>query len=311
MKMRRILPTILLLGAWLGACASSPTTTTEPMATTTPPPPATTSAGPVASVAPPPPTCAPGTTLDGDHCVADAPPPPKPPCAAGMALVPGGSYPYGQKKEEVKVEPICMDLTETTAESFAACVKAGKCADTLLSRCAAQATYGVPEKANHPIVCVDFSQASSYCSFVGKRLPTDEEWEWAARGGTKGTRYAWGDDTPKDQLCWSGNGAQKGTCAVGSFPRGANPQGILDLTGGVFEFTTTKNDEKSVTRVGRGGSWKDGTEAAFRSSRVGGFGKTYRCGFLGIRCVAPPDPAALASLPPPAPGPAPASSAAR
>lgn len=292
--MPRTLSIALLLGASVGACASGAPTTTEPPAPIASAPVRTSEpvASAPASAASPPLSCDPGMRLDGERCVAEAPPPPKPPCPAGMALVPGGAYAYGSKKESVKVESFCMDLTETTAESYAECVKAGKCTDAGM-KCAAQATYGVAELAHHPIVCVDFSQAVAYCAHAGKRLPADEEWEWAARGGPKATRFAWGDEVPKDQLCWSGNGAQKGTCEVGAFRSGASPQGILDLTGGVFEFTTTRNDAKSPTRIGRGGSWKDGTEGAFRSNRVGGFAKDYRCGFLGIRCVAPPDASAL------------------
>ncbi|RYE84058.1 MAG: hypothetical protein EOO75_18585, partial [Myxococcales bacterium] len=265
---------ITLTGALLGACAASSPSPAPPERS--PGAPSSTSA--MASVAPPSsaadavapadPTCGPGQHPDQGKCVADAAAPVAP-CGSGMALVTGGFYAYGQKKDPTRVDSFCMDVNETTAEGYAACVKAGKCSDKEL-KCAAQATYGVDELKTHPMVCVDFEQSEAYCTFAGKRLPTDEEWEWAARGGAKATKFPWGDEAPKDQLCWAGAGPQKGTCAVGSFKTGANPQGILDLAGGVFEFTTTKNDTKSPTRVGRGGSWRDGTADAFRANRVGG-----------------------------------------
>jgi sulfatase modifying factor 1 len=238
-----------------------------------------------ASSAPPLAECAPGTHREGEQCVADAPPPPpKPACAAGMAIVPGGTYLYGSARQEVKVPPFCLDLTEVTADSYAACVKSGKCTDTQM-KCAAQHTFGVEGKGNHPIVCVDFAQANAYCEAQGKRLPMDEEWEWAARGGTEARQFPWGNDAPKEQLCWSGTSPQTGPCAVGTFPKGDSPQGIHDLAGNVFEWTVSKNDAKSPVRAGRGGSWRDGTKELVRAARAGGFAPSYRCGFLGIRCA--------------------------
>lgn len=209
-----------------------------------------------------------------------------PTCPEGMALVPGGTFKMELRKDPVTVGSLCMDVNEVTADQYTACVKAGKCtADHL--KCAAQATYEAADKGNHPIVCVDFNQAVSYCTAQNKRLPSDEEWEWAARGGAEGWAFPWGNNSPKEQLCWSGVRTRNGTCAVGSTPAGDNPQGIHDLAGNVFEWTTSKNDPKTKVRVGRGGSWKDGIPDLMRSSRPGGFEVTYRCGFLGIRCVIP------------------------
>jgi len=204
-----------------------------------------------------------------------------------MALVPGGSYTMSPPKRNVTVAPFCMDQSETTADEYAGCVKAGKCnADNL--KCAAQATYEASGMGNHPVVCVDFTQAEAYCKAQNKRLASDEEWEWAARGGPAGHRFPWGDEKPNGKACWSGESPLTGTCAVGAYPAGDSPQGIHDLAGNVFEWTTSRLDAKSPDRVGRGGSWRDGVPEALRASRPGGFKVTYRCGFLGIRCVAEP-----------------------
>ncbi|WP_437760701.1 formylglycine-generating enzyme family protein [Sorangium sp. So ce1389] len=210
-------------------------------------------------------------------------------CPDGMARVPGGSFVMGPLKVKATVGDLCIDRTEVTAEAYAACVKAGKCTDTL-ANCAKEAsTYGVAGKEKQPMVCVDFTQAQAYCAAQGKRLPRDDEWEWAARGGEEARPYPWGGEAPKDQLCWSGGGAvRKTACDVGSFPAGANPQGIQDLAGNVFEWTTSANDGNGKMRVARGGSWRDGIPPLVRTARPGGFEVTYRCGFLGIRCVVEP-----------------------
>jgi sulfatase modifying factor 1 len=254
-------------------------------ATPAPPPPAP---------APPPTAPAPAASAPAEapSAVASAAPaaPPAPACPSGMALVKGGSFTMKPPKREVTVGDICLDVTEVTADDYAACVKAGKCtADNL--KCADQATYQAAGKGNHPIVCVDFEQANTYCKTQNKRLPSDAEWEWTARGGSEGRTYAWGNDKPAaDHACWSGAQPRVGTCPVGASPKGDNPQGIHDLSGNVFEWVTSPIDGKGADRVGRGGSWRDGTPEALRVPRPAAFKVTYRCGFLGIRCAmdAPP-----------------------
>ena len=146
----------------------------------------------------------------------------------------------------------------------------------------------IPARAKHPINYVDRGQATTYCRAQGKRLPTEEEWEWAARGGPAGHAYPWGDEKPNGKACWSGDAPLVGTCAVGATPAGDSPQGIHDLAGNVFEWTTSRIDKAGLDRVGRGGSWRDGTPEALKASRPAGFKVTYRCGFLGIRCAVEP-----------------------
>ena len=144
-------------------------------------------------------------------------------------------------------------------------------------------TFNVADRGKMPMICVDFIQAEKYCTAQGKRIVSDVEWEWAARDGDEARAYPWGGDPPAEQLCWSGTQKRKTPCPVGSFS--ANPKGVFDLAGNVFEWTTTTNDASSTFRVGRGGSWKDGTADLVKISHTGGFKNTYRCGFLGIRCA--------------------------
>ncbi len=210
-------------------------------------------------------------------------------CPAGMVLVPGGKFKRTGGEAESVIPDLCVDVLETSAEEYKACVAAGKCTTSGLD-CSAQATWNKADKANHPIVCVEFQQATAYCSHLGKRLPTTDEWEWVARGGNEARTYPWGNEEPNDQLCWTGKKAQTETCEVGSFPAGASKHGVKNMGGNVLEFTTTDADKFSPVRIARGGAWNGGDKALFRNSRLGGFKIDYRCGFLGIRCFmdAPP-----------------------
>ena len=279
-----VLPAALLV---LAACSGNPEPIVAPPAPSSAPiaaPSALPTTVPIASATPSAtPTAAP---------IATPAPAEKKGCPAGMALVPGGKITLGAPKHEVTIGSICVDVSETTADEYAACVKTGKCSTDFLT-CAPQHTYGTEGKGNHPINCVDFAQATSYCGSLQKRLLTNEEWEYTSRG-SEARPYPWGADKPTDQLCWSGVTLHTGTCPVASSPKGDSPQGIHDLAGNVFEWTTKKDDARTPTRDGRGGSWKDGTPELVRPARPGSFETTYRCGFLGIRCATDAPPGATA-----------------
>ncbi len=299
---------LISMGATIVACggsaASGPATPGAAGAPSASPPAAGAATGaevetaPQASAATPGPQPASSAPAEPPASEASAPattaPPPPARCPEGMALVPGGEYQRVGSKAPEQLGDMCFDATETTVTDYTTCVEQGKCTTDGLD-CSAQSTYGHEDKADHPIVCIEFEQAKAYCAFRGKRLPTVAEWEWAARGGEAGFPYPWGHQEPAEQVCWTGMRRQTETCAVGTFASGQSKDGIFNMGGNVLEFVTSEADEKSPVRIAKGGAWNGGDSALFKNTRIGGFKKEYRCGFLGVRCVQPAQPASSSS----------------
>jgi len=228
-----------------------------------------------------------------------------------MVAVPGGTLRTcvrdgSCKSQEVK--PFLMDETEVTAGHFSACVVAGKCEASHFDSHAASrfCNVGSPKRREHPANCVDFKAARQYCRFAGKRLPTLQEWQFAARGTGK-ARYPWGDSAPAcDHVLFhdrQGRGCGKlYTQPVGFLPGGASPFGVLDMGGSIMEWTSTiallpdddpegktipVEENKRTKRYHMGGSFADEGHVAaidylcFDSSKT----KTVS---LGLRCVKEP-----------------------
>lgn len=233
----------------------------------------------------------------------------------------------GYDKDERPVRKVCLnaflvDRTQVTVDEYARCVAAGVCSrpkeysltedESWMRMC----NFGAEERGDHPVNCLTYYQAQTYCSWVKKRLPTEAEWEFAARG-TQDRMYPWGNDFPTCQRAImrvaDGTGCGKGrTWPVGSKPLGATPEGILDLAGNVFEWvedcyakTGYKDcdgvcnnprdacDSDRRMRVVRGGSflWGEDKATKLRTS----FRSMYRpksvAQGIGFRCVksAPPE----------------------
>ena len=217
----------------------------------------------------------------------------------GMVRIPGGTFLMGsvevsaaQPVHERTIAPFWMDQMEVTAGAYAECVAAEVCAAALSSL--PESTAGVAEKTNHPINGVDWNQATAYCAWVGKRLPTEGEWEYAA-GGRQGYFYPWGDAAPGEQLCWH-NTDTRATCPVGSYPKGAN--GLFDMAGNVWEWTSShecpydsetpdgyQSDCATNARVFRGGSWRLIDDLVVSAANRNGDYPEDRYGYLGFRCA--------------------------
>ncbi|HVV51450.1 MAG TPA: formylglycine-generating enzyme family protein, partial [Polyangia bacterium] len=160
--------------------------------------------------------------------------------AHDRVTVPGGAFTEGSTRGEdderparkVTLRAFAIDRTEVTRGDYAACVDAGRCKSPPGADPAADAKL--------PVTGVDWNDAQAYCKFAGGRLPTEAEWEKAARG-TDGRQYPWGNDLDCARANW-GNFEGEGPCAgknpghpvaVGQYPTGASPYGALDMGGNV------------------------------------------------------------------------------
>lgn len=163
----------------------------------------------------------------------------------------------------------------------------------------------VRNRLNYPVVHVSYHDAKAYCMWVGKRLPSEEEWEFAARGGLKGLQYPWGDKFKKQRMnIWQGKFPEedkgydgwKGLSPVDAFPA-QNNFTMYDMVGNVWEWTNTRYYERVVDRklqplkyVLKGGSYMDSREGEFnyaaRTSNRVGQDPGYTAHNVGFRCAA-------------------------
>ena len=227
---------------------------------------------------------------------------------SGMVSVPAGRFWMGCNEEvdtecwddekpgrTVEVAAFQIDKTEVTVAAYRACVSAGKCSPPSTGNAC---TWDQSGKEQHPVNCVDWAQAQAYCAWAGKRLPTEAEWEKAARG-TDRRKYPWGNQGYKTAgrvaniadetsgLAWKLDGYDDGysqTAPVKSYPDGASPYGALDMVGNVWEWTADWYDSGRKYRSVRGGSWYSYPWLA-RASFRDWFSPAFRYDYLGFRCA--------------------------
>ena len=121
-------------------------------------------------------------------------------------------------------------------------------------------------KADHPVVWISWRDAKACAKWYGMRLPTEEEWEKAARG-TDGRTYPWGNEFDPKKCNTREDGVGE-TTPVGSYPEGASPYGVMDTTGNVWEWTSSMYENGENWPVLRGGSWLDTSDYARCSARL-------------------------------------------
>ena len=223
---------------------------------------------------------------------------------SGMVGIPAGVLEMGAQNAEpdeypphkVELRSFVIDKTEVTVHDYEACVVARVCRSAALNE-EARAVL-TPQ---HPISGVSWYDAVKYCEWVGKRLPTEAEWEQAARAPRAG-KYPWDGpfDASRVNVRGDGDGYPR-TAPVGSFPTGASGYGALDLAGNVAEWTADwyeatwyqkspgvnpKGPEASTgSRAVRGGSWADTDYMARATVRLG-IDPNLSNDSIGFRCAA-------------------------
>ncbi len=254
---------------------------------------------------------APGDQLRSDH--------------DGMKLiyVPEGNFTMGsnwspdeEPEHVVYLDAFFIDETEVTNAMYERCVDEGTCSPPLdFSSKSHSNYYGNSQYNNFPVVNVDWKQANTYCEWAGRRLPTEAEWEKAARG-EDGNVFPWGDyfsckngnfddETQFDDYTVDGGEGCDGfieIAPVGSFLSGASPYKVLDMSGNVWEWVADKYEsiyyreqpsenplgpEKGSNRVMRGGSWDNNATYIRAAKRLSNNANSY-FNNAGFRCAFTP-----------------------
>jgi formylglycine-generating enzyme required for sulfatase activity len=231
-----------------------------------------------------------------------------------QVYVPAGEFLMGSDKTKdsqaidnelpqhtVYLNAFWIDQTEVTNAQYARCVASGQC--TLphsTSSYTHSSYYGDGQYADYPVVNVDWNQTQAYCTWAGRGLPSEAEWEKAARG-TDGRIYPWGNQSPDSSLA-NYYGTIGDTTAVGSYPSGASPYGALDMAGNVQEWVSDwYNDtyysqsparnptgpDSGIFRGVRGTSWGN-LVVVTRSAERFGYFPGWEASFIGFRCAASP-----------------------
>lgn len=260
----------------------------------------------------------PGWVCRNDTCV-----PTCETCGGPMVVVPEGAFLMGCRRppdtqcdddeafpaRAISVSEFSFDETEVTVEAYQGCVSSGACEDPgTVGSC----NWGVSGREQHPVNCVGWFGATQYCAWVGRRLPTEAEWEKAARG-PDGRVYPWGN-TPEascahvvmDDTGSGGAGCGRlGTWEVKSRAKGQSPYGAYDVIGNVWEwvsdwydpdYTETSTGDNPPGPVGgdfrvlRGGSWDDDNSKYLRASDRGRGAPGNRLDLVGFRCARPSEP---------------------
>ncbi len=225
----------------------------------------------------------------------------------GMTLmyVPAGNFTMGSSDfsdapvHTVYLDAFWIDRTDITNKMYSLCVNAGVCKAPANSSSSTHSSYyGNSQFDNYPVIYVDWNMANAYCKWAGRQLPTEAQWEKAARG-TDGRTYPWGNSIDCSLANYYGNGNSAcvgDTTEVGKYPNGASPYGALDMAGEVWQWVNDWYDSNYYSnspssdplgpasgqyRVLRGGTWY---RHLVRSANRDGGAPTDTSDGVGFRC---------------------------
>ena len=189
----------------------------------------------------------------------------------GGSLCPESELPY----HEVVLSPYSIDRFLVTNGQYQECVEAGVCRAPRSEASKTRESYfSNPDYALYPVIFITYDDAKGYCEWAGKRLPSEAEWEMAARSATD-SLYPWGNEAPDCSVANSYNDTNLSACAgdttmVGSYQAGATADGVMDMAGNVWEwvadyysvdyyanspFEDPQGPESGVEYVVRGAGW--------------------------------------------------------
>ena len=227
----------------------------------------------------------------------------------GMTLVyvPAGEFEMGSQDGEADEQPVhkvflgafWIDKTEVTNSQYSKCMDEGACTPPMASGSQTRTRYyGSSGYSDFPVVYVNWNQADLYCRWAGRELPTEAQWEKAARG-MDSRIYPWGEEKPNSAYL-NFNANDGDTTKVGSYQQGISPSGTLDMAGNVWEWTADWYDSEYYSsqvnwrnplgpsageyHVQRGGAWGDGdykVRSTYRKKKYPTYGNNYD----GFRCA--------------------------
>lgn len=256
-----------------------------------------------------------------------------------MVYVPGGTFPMGSTTSEIEdaislcsqhyspcnrwyyerespqhrvtLDDYWIDQAEVSNDQYRLCIDAGVCEAPNTCK-KGSPTINNPDKSNHPVVCVDWEDAQAYCNWVGGRLPTEAEWEYAFRGEA-GSIYPWGDEFDGSRLNYCDKNCSQTyaddrfddgyamTAPVGSYPSGVSWSKVYNMGGNVFEWVSDWMDEYEIEAVSNPSGPLSGSEkmvkgcswfynpAYCRGAARPSVSPDTRFDYLGFRCAMSPD----------------------